>query len=138
MAVEYIIVVESGTLRREVKVEGDGLIVGRGPTAHIRLPDDYASREHGRYEMRSEELWMVDLISRNGIFVNGERLMDENTLMGLPVCGIFLLATETRNWQMRHTPKCKNWPIFQTMSVYQMCRQLILHLFWLPLNPINQ
>lgn len=64
-------------MRREVKVQGDGLIVGRGPTAHIRLPDDYASREHGRFEMREDELWMVDLESRNGIFVNGERLLDE-------------------------------------------------------------
>ena len=76
MEPKYVLTVTSGSLRREVPVTGS-LLVGRGPTCTIRLPDDYCSREHGRFEMRGDDLWLVDLRSRNGIFVNGERLLDE-------------------------------------------------------------
>ncbi|MEM8883583.1 MAG: FHA domain-containing serine/threonine-protein kinase [Planctomycetota bacterium] len=77
MPADYLILVESGDMRREVKVPAEGLIVGRGPTAAIRLPDDYASREHGKFEVRGDDLYIVDLRSRNGIFVNGTRLLEE-------------------------------------------------------------
>jgi len=80
VSAKFIIVVSSGNLRREVTVPEEGLVVGRGPTAGIRLPDDYASREHGRFELRGDELFIVDLESRNGIFVNGQRLLDEESI----------------------------------------------------------
>jgi len=77
---KFIIVVSSGNLRREVAVPEEGLVVGRGPTAAVRLPDDYASREHGRFEVRGDELFVVDLESRNGIFVHGQRVLDEESV----------------------------------------------------------
>ena len=91
----YILIVESGKLRREIPVTEVPLVLGRGPTASVRLPDDYCSREHARFEMRGEELWAIDLESRNGIFVNGERVLDDIRLdvndecrMGRTIIGV--------------------------------------------------
>ncbi|MHC4956765.1 MAG: protein kinase domain-containing protein [Planctomycetota bacterium] len=68
----------SGKLRREVAVGEEPLVLGRGPTANVRLPDDYCSREHARFVQREDGLYVEDAGSRNGIFVNGERvLMDQ-------------------------------------------------------------
>jgi len=77
MIPKFILIVESGKLRREIPVTDAPLVLGRGPTAGVRLPDDYCSREHGKFEMRGDEIWAVDLQSRNGIFVNGERVLDD-------------------------------------------------------------
>ncbi|NJN14526.1 MAG: FHA domain-containing protein [Planctomycetes bacterium] len=76
----YVLLVQSGTLRREVAVPGSPLIFGRGPTATVRLPDDYCSREHARFLEREESLLVEDVGARNGIFVNGERVLADRRL----------------------------------------------------------
>ena len=75
MPPKYVLVVASGKLRREVAVGEEPLIVGRGPTAGVRLPDDYCSREHAKFLDKAGELFVEDMGARNGIFVNGERVL---------------------------------------------------------------
>jgi len=70
-----VLLVTSGRLRREVPVGAEPLVVGRGPTAGVRLPDDYCSREHGKFLEREGELYVEDMGARNGVFVNGERVL---------------------------------------------------------------
>ncbi|MEE8104765.1 MAG: FHA domain-containing serine/threonine-protein kinase [Planctomycetota bacterium] len=72
---KYVLLVQSGKLKREAPVGEDPLVVGRGPEATLRLPDDYCSRVHGKFVMRDDELFIEDVGARNGIFVNGERLL---------------------------------------------------------------
>jgi hypothetical protein len=49
-------------------------LLGRGDACGVRLPDASVSREHARLERDEEgDWWVVDLGSRNGIRVNGER-----------------------------------------------------------------
>jgi serine/threonine protein kinase len=76
----YVLLVTSGKLRREIPITEEPVVFGRGPTATVRLPDDYCSREHAKFEMRGDELWVVDLESRNGVFLHGERLLDDSRL----------------------------------------------------------
>jgi pSer/pThr/pTyr-binding forkhead associated (FHA) protein len=46
--------------------------IGRGEGNVIALPtDEYASTRHARIEALRDGLWVVDLGSRNGTFVNG-------------------------------------------------------------------
>jgi len=80
MAHQYVLVVSSGNLRREVPVGEAPLILGRGPTANVRLPDDYCSREHGRFLERGGDLYVEDMGARNGVFVNGERILADQKL----------------------------------------------------------
>ena len=48
--------------------------VGRNPNSELVIDDDHISRQHARIELRHGELWLRDLESANGSFVNGERL----------------------------------------------------------------
>jgi pSer/pThr/pTyr-binding forkhead associated (FHA) protein len=51
------------------------ITIGRSDENAIPLPaDDYASGEHARIETLRDGLWIVDLGSTNGTFVNGEQI----------------------------------------------------------------
>src|SRR5436190_20186616 len=54
----------------------DTFIVGRSPRARFRLPrdDKYFSRYHFMVEANPPLCRLVDLKSRNGTYVNGERV----------------------------------------------------------------
>jgi hypothetical protein len=52
-------------------------VVGRDPGSGIRLDgDEYASARHARIDPRPEGVWVEDLGSTNGTFVNGEALTE--------------------------------------------------------------
>lgn len=73
----HLVVVESTALR-----EGDVLTVdsapmtfGRGGQNTVPLDgDEFASAQHARVEARTDGLWVEDLGSTNGTFVNGARV----------------------------------------------------------------
>jgi len=68
--------------------EHNTLLVGRSPVAQLRLKDDpHFSRHHFRLEINPPTCFLMDLRSRNGTFVNGERiterfLKDGDTISG--------------------------------------------------------
>jgi pSer/pThr/pTyr-binding forkhead associated (FHA) protein len=51
------------------------LNVGRGDEAEILLLDDHISRKHASLKLVDGVVWLKDLRSANGTFVNGERLI---------------------------------------------------------------
>lgn len=53
------------------------LMVGRGEDCDIPLPDGSVSREHATLIVESDTLVVRDLRSRNGTYVNGERVAKE-------------------------------------------------------------
>lgn len=54
------------------------LIIGRDPRADIAITDDSVSRRHARLELGDDGRWrIVDLDSRNGVFVNGNLVKEE-------------------------------------------------------------
>jgi pSer/pThr/pTyr-binding forkhead associated (FHA) protein len=56
-------------------------VVGRDPGSGITLDgDDFASSRHASIEPRADGVWVEDLGSTNGTFVNGERI-DARTLV---------------------------------------------------------
>lgn len=58
-------------------------IAGRDPRAGLLVEDASCSREHARLELRDGALWVSDLGSRNGTFVQGERVGATGTLAPL-------------------------------------------------------
>lgn len=50
------------------------MTIGRSPACEIRLEDDGISRSHARLRCDGEVATIEDLQSRNGTFVNGERI----------------------------------------------------------------
>lgn len=50
------------------------ITIGRAANAEIRIPDDGVSRHHARLRHDSRNLYVDDLDSRNGTYVNGQRI----------------------------------------------------------------
>jgi tetratricopeptide (TPR) repeat protein len=53
-----------------------GLRIGRDPGNEIHIEDAGISRQHARVLLHNGAIWVQDAGSRNGIFVNGERVPD--------------------------------------------------------------
>lgn len=72
-----LVVVKSGELDEGVGFELNSaqLTVGRGGQNDVALrSDEYASARHARFEPRQDGVWVQDLGSTNGTFLNGMRL----------------------------------------------------------------
>jgi hypothetical protein len=65
-----------------VALDAHPLTVGRGRNNDIALPeDDYASSRHARFEPRRDGIYVEDIGSTNGTFVNGIRLTRDRRLI---------------------------------------------------------
>jgi pSer/pThr/pTyr-binding forkhead associated (FHA) protein len=72
-----LVVVRSPTLEEgeERTLNSAPVTVGRGPQNDIALGgDDYASAKHARVEPRRDGVWVEDIGSTNGTFLNGIKL----------------------------------------------------------------
>ena len=64
-----------------VTLDVQPLTVGRGANNVLPLDgDEYASTRHARFEPRRDGVWVEDMGSTNGTFVNGIRLTRERRL----------------------------------------------------------
>jgi pSer/pThr/pTyr-binding forkhead associated (FHA) protein len=78
-----LVVLRSPVLREAElhPLNGAPFDVGRGGQNDIVLDgDDFASARHARFEPRSDGVWIADLGSTNGTFVNGIRIARERKL----------------------------------------------------------
>jgi hypothetical protein len=74
----YLVVQRSPSLEAdaEIHVGSAPVTVGRGSQNDLVLDgDEFASGRHARIEARSDGMWVQDLDSTNGTFVNGERVV---------------------------------------------------------------
>jgi hypothetical protein len=72
-----LVVVRSPTLREgeERTLDSSPVTFGRGPQNDVSLAgDDYASARHARIEPRLDGVWVEDIGSTNGTFLNGIKL----------------------------------------------------------------
>ena len=68
-------ILEPAEHKGEVYSLGDELTVGRGGGCGVVIPDDqFVSTVHARLFRRGDDLFVEDLGSRNGTFVNGEQV----------------------------------------------------------------
>jgi predicted component of type VI protein secretion system len=56
-------------------ITAEGLVLGRDPECDVPLDDPSVSREHARVFLHNAAVWAQDSGSRNGVFVNGKRLV---------------------------------------------------------------
>jgi len=69
----YLLVIAGAHVGELHKLTEERTILGRGPTAHLRLASDGVSREHAELVVEGGRLHVNDLGSTNGTFVNGAR-----------------------------------------------------------------
>ena len=56
------------------------ILVGRAPSADVRIDDPRVSRLHARIEMRDDGVYVEDLGSRNGTLVDGAPVVSSRQL----------------------------------------------------------
>src|SRR4051812_1272693 len=63
---------------RRIALTAAGLQIGRVPGNDIEIPSQAVSRQHARITAVPDGYWIVDLGSRNGTVLNGERFYGES------------------------------------------------------------
>lgn len=76
LVVQHSKVIEDG----KVFELGGGATIGRSPRSEIVLPDEYVSQTHARIFARRQFLFIEDIGSTNGTFIDGRRLESEHQL----------------------------------------------------------
>ena len=75
------VVIEPKEHRGQTYTLSNVLNIGRVEDNDIVITDDsFISSHHARIEVRPEGVWVVDLQSTNGSFVNGQRLASERSV----------------------------------------------------------
>lgn len=72
-----LVVLKSPALAQgeEIPVDSTPVTVGRGGQNDVPLDgDEFSSAQHARFESRRDGLWVEDIGSTNGTFVNGARV----------------------------------------------------------------
>jgi len=72
-----LVVLKSPALEagEEIPVDSMPVAIGRGGQNEVPLDgDDFASAQHARFEAKRDGLWVEDIGSTNGTFVNGARV----------------------------------------------------------------
>lgn len=75
--VGHLVVVDSGStpLLPGSRLDLEAITtLGRSPTNNVPLESTYVSTEHTRVIYRDRSLWVEDLGSKNGTYVNGQRI----------------------------------------------------------------
>lgn len=62
---------------RRIPIAVPGLAIGRAPDNDVVLANDRVSRHHTRVDLDERGYYVTDLASRNGTYLNGERLRSE-------------------------------------------------------------
>ena len=78
-----LVVVKSPALDEDDELELDSaaLLLGRGSGNDVNLArDEYASSNHARVEPRRDGVWVEDVGSTNGTYLNGSRLTSAKKL----------------------------------------------------------
>lgn len=65
---------------KEIPVPGPRFLIGRSSDCHLRPKSDSISRNHCTILIREDKVTVRDLNSRNGTFVNGERITEEEEI----------------------------------------------------------
>lgn len=78
--VPVLVGVEGALVGRNFEVTTTGLRLGREPGNEVWLDDAGVSRQHARVILHNGAVWVQDAGSRNGVFVNGERVADHRTM----------------------------------------------------------
>lgn len=76
-----LIVMRGFNVGEMYKLAKNEQIIGRGSAADVEILDDAISRRHARLRFGEDRVWLVDLGSRNGTWVNGSRIAGEVELL---------------------------------------------------------
>lgn len=78
--VTKLIVASGKSAGRSISLKRDKLLIGRSEDCDIRPLSEEVSRRHCAITVGPADVWVEDLKSRNGTFVNGNRIQPESRI----------------------------------------------------------
>lgn len=69
-------------------LQGPRMVIGREASADIHLDDRALSRKHAAIEKRGAALWVSDMKSANGTYINGQKILEPERLHAGDVIGV--------------------------------------------------
>jgi hypothetical protein len=76
-----VLVITQGSQTGQSAALADGpVLIGRGADASLNLDDDYVSTRHARVVSNADGVYLEDLGSTNGSYVNGARITAPTTI----------------------------------------------------------
>ena len=105
----YLVVAEGEGAGLRIELGGKAIVIGRMEPAEIVLPDDQISRKHCRVSMILEDVFVADLGSSNGTYVDGKRIAGNAFL---PVGARLRVGNTTlqHEWRARREVRASNEP----------------------------
>ena len=76
-------IIDGHDKRQTIEFSGDSLLLGRSPDSDLQIKDHFVSRKHLKISRNGERIFIKDLRSRNGTFVDG-KLIDPGVEVELP------------------------------------------------------
>lgn len=122
----FVRVYKTGEFVRSYRISPGITIVGRDPEADISLEDRFISRRHFQIEFEGENrLYVQDLQSHNGTFVNGERVTRAPLAHGdrIKLGAIELVITHPAS---EAQPRIIPFPVVRTESHAEVPRPRVL------------
>lgn len=98
-------IMQGSNAGKEIKIPAPKCVIGRGDDCHLRPQTDAISRRHCVIITTENEVVVRDLNSRNGTFVNNERVGEESVLLTGDVLRIGPLEFEVAVEQTPGKPK---------------------------------
>ena len=74
---DYIRVYSGNELKTQLELSEERITLGRTDENKVVLPDSGVSRIHAAIEFQDGDYYVVDLESRNGVFLNSEKISRE-------------------------------------------------------------
>jgi pSer/pThr/pTyr-binding forkhead associated (FHA) protein len=78
--VAMLILLDGAERGRRWPLQAERVVIGREPEADIVIPDRRISRLHAEIERRDGKYYLRDLDSKNGTYINGEKLEGQREL----------------------------------------------------------
>ena len=81
------------------EVDKNTVIIGRSKEADVTLGVEGLSRKHLQIDLEGDQLYVTDLNSSNGVYVNEERIeagtkVEYHTFLPLKICGTTTISIE--------------------------------------------
>lgn len=72
---------EGDIIKEQWTLEADEIMLGRDQSCHVSLPSRWISRVHARLRRQGNQYVLEDANSKNGIYVNGQRIYKPHILV---------------------------------------------------------
>ncbi len=72
-----LVVIQGKMVGEVIPVRGAEFSIGRDPRCDLHLPNPFVSRWHAKLTVKEGKVWLEDMGSRNGTFLNGQMVKRE-------------------------------------------------------------